>query len=197
MTGNTTRICNCDPLWINRPYAAFCQNRYNYIAIKLVSCRFRWYSWNFYRAFGCEDTRGPIITNSDSAMQETCYWNVSVYLLRMRCRSSESLFRRYWVEYGLSVVLATCLALSTIVDMTTASCVESKRRYPMATIYVSVYFPYSCSVHPLWQSGALPSRENEEASGPETLREGRVGRVGTFYSGSSKSSYTDIFALVL
>ncbi len=64
----------------------------------------------------------------------------------------------------------------TIVDMTTALCVESKRRYPLATIYVPVYFPYSCSVHPLWRSGALPSRENEEASGPETLREGRVGR---------------------
>ncbi len=76
--------------------------------------------------------------------------------------------------------------------MTTALCVESKRRYPLATIYVPVYFPYSCSVHPLWRSGALPSRENEEASGPETLREGRVGRVGTFHSGSSKSSLQHI-----
>ncbi len=76
--------------------------------------------------------------------------------------------------------------------MTTASCVESKRRYPMATIYVPVYFPYSCSVLPLWRSGALPSCENEEASGPETLRKGRVGRVGTFYSGSSKLSLQHI-----
>ncbi len=32
----------CDPLWINHPYAAFCQNWDTYIARKLVSCRFRW-----------------------------------------------------------------------------------------------------------------------------------------------------------
>ncbi len=154
------KYCHNDPLWINHPYAAFCQNWDTYIARKLVSCQFQWYYWNFYLAFGCEDTRGPIIASRDSAMRETCQWNVSVYSVFIVDRVS-----RYCVEYGLSVVLVTCLALSTIVDITTASCVESKRRYPLATIYVPVYFPYSCSVHPLWRSGALPSRENEEASG--------------------------------
>ncbi len=117
-------------------------------------------------------------------MRETCHWNVSVYLLRIHCRSSESPLRRYCLEYGLSVVLATCLALSTIVDMITASCVESMRRYPMSTIYVSVYFRILVPFFRYGNRERFP-RENEEASGPETLREGRVGTVGTFYSGSS------------
>ncbi len=74
---------------------------------------------------------------------------------------------------------------------------ESKRRYPMATIYVSVYFPYSCSVLPLWRSGA---RENEEASGPEALREGKVGRSRHVLQQKFEielAMHTDIFALVL
>ncbi len=47
-------------------------------------------SWNFDRAFGCEDTRVPIIASSNSAIWETRHWNV---LLRIRRRSRR--FPRY------------------------------------------------------------------------------------------------------
>ncbi len=81
----------------DHPYAAFCQNWDTYIARKLVSCRFWWYFWNFYRAFGCEDTCGPIIASilqCEKRVIEMFPYTYSMFTVDRVSLSVTSLLRR-------------------------------------------------------------------------------------------------------
>ncbi len=148
----------CDCLWINHPYAAFCQNWDFYMARKFGSCWFRWYLGNLPRTYSCEDKRVPIIASSNSEIRETRCCNVSVILLRILRRSRSCPYCPLSSRPSSNLPCSLCHCKRPQPHLT-----ARKRWYLWQRYTLLCISPYSCSVHKLKRSWALLSRKRRDA----------------------------------